>query len=133
MNHALIFSLFLKKHKTLGALSLLLTAMALFHSVHAKGFALACVFLVVVCAMYERYLALRLAFDADLFRCLSDASLTAEQLDIALSDLYAKPSSHSRSIVERIAGTQKILRHYYWLIGTQFLLTLLFVCLQFKK
>ena len=87
---------------------------------------------VFVLGMQEKYLAFRVAFDADLFQIVADASkpLTerTQALDEALANLGLQPVVRGgRSWPERSHGSMRLLRRQAWLVTIQALLTVSFV------
>jgi len=87
---------------------------------------------VFVLGMQEKYLAFRVAFDADLFQIVADASkpLTerTQALDEALANLGLQPVERGgRSWPERSHGSMRLLRRQAWLVAIQALLTVSFV------
>jgi hypothetical protein len=80
----------------------------------------------------QKYWALRVAFDADLFQRLAErADNLAEQtllLDKALATLNLQPAEQGgRPWSDRIAGALKLLRRQALLVAAQVLLTLFFI------
>ncbi|WP_338479042.1 hypothetical protein VRB67_24380 [Pseudomonas trivialis] len=79
----------------------------------------------VIFGLLQKYWALRVAFDADLFTLLArDIGRTAD-LDQALQALGLQSAKRAgRSWIERRRGALKLLRKQAWLLGAQALLTL---------
>ncbi|WP_338488948.1 hypothetical protein VRB78_24955 [Pseudomonas trivialis] len=79
----------------------------------------------VIFGLLQKYWALRVAFDADLFTLLArDTGRTAD-LDQALQALGLQSAKRAgRSWIERRRGALKLLRKQAWLLGAQALLTL---------
>ncbi|MBC3376981.1 hypothetical protein HU762_23860 [Pseudomonas sp. SWRI92] len=87
---------------------------------------------VFVLGMQEKYLAFRVAFDADLFQIVADAGkpLTerTQALDTALANLGLQPVERGgRSWPERSHGSMRLLRRQAWVVAIQALLTVSFV------
>ncbi|WP_434581305.1 hypothetical protein J3P95_03600 [Pseudomonas sp. Z5-35] len=83
---------------------------------------------VFVLGMQEKYLAFRVAFDADLFQIVADAGkpLTerTEALDAALANLGLQPVERGgRSWPERSHGSMRLLRRQALSVATQAVLT----------
>lgn len=79
----------------------------------------------IILGLLQKYWALRVAFDADLFALLArDTGRTAD-LDQALQTLgLQSPKRAGRPWAERRRGALKLLRKQAWLLGAQVLLTL---------
>ena len=79
----------------------------------------------IILGLLQKYWALRVAFDADLFALMAkDIERTAE-LDQTLQALSLQPANrHSRPWTERRRGALKLLRKQAYLLGAQVLLTL---------
>jgi hypothetical protein len=93
---------------------------------------LACSSGLLVLGLWQKYWALRVAFDADLFRHLADHAEDLPQrtqaLDQALTALSLQPAHRGgRPWSERIAGALKLLRRQALLVAAQLLLTLVFI------
>ncbi|MDD2101582.1 hypothetical protein [Pseudomonas putida] len=93
---------------------------------------LACSGGLLVLGLWQKYWALRVAFDADLFRHLADRAEDLPQrtqdLDQALTALGLQPAERGgRPWSERIAGALKLLRRQALLVAAQLLLTLVFI------
>nr|NYU03233.1 hypothetical protein [Pseudomonas sp. SbOxS1] len=86
----------------------------------------------LVLGLWQKYWALRVAFDADLFRHLANPAEELPQhtqaLDQALAALGLQPADRGgRPWSERIAGALKLLRRQALLVAAQLLLTLVFI------
>jgi hypothetical protein len=86
----------------------------------------------LVLGLWQKYWALRVGFDADLFRHLADRAEDLPQrtqdLDQALTALGMQPAERgSRPWSERITGALKLLRRQALLVVAQVLLTLFFI------
>jgi hypothetical protein len=86
----------------------------------------------LVLGLWQKYWALRVGFDADLFRHLADRAEDLPQrtqdLDQALTALGMQPAERGgRPWSERITGALKLLRRQALLVVAQVLLTLLFI------
>ncbi|NWL22364.1 hypothetical protein [Pseudomonas umsongensis] len=86
----------------------------------------------LVLGLWQKYWALRVAFDADLFRHLAnpveDLPQRTQALDQALTALGLQPAERGgRPWNERIAGALKLLRRQALLVAAQLLLTLVFI------
>ena len=79
----------------------------------------------IILGLLQKYWALRVAFDADLFALMAkDIERTAE-LDQTLQTLGLQPANRpSRPWTERRRGALKLLRKQAYLLGAQVLLTL---------
>jgi hypothetical protein len=86
----------------------------------------------LVLGLWQKYWALRVGFDADLFRHLADRAEDLPQrtqdLDQALTALGMQPAERGgRPWSERITGALKLLRRQALLVVAQVLLTLFFI------
>lgn len=86
----------------------------------------------LVLGLWQKYWALRVGFDADLFRHLADRAEDLPQrtqdLDEALTALGMQPAERGgRPWSERITGALKLLRRQALLVVAQVLLTLFFI------
>ncbi len=82
------------------------------------------------CGLVQKYFALRVALDADLFTCLAQPpqafDLKAEALDSALYELGLQPAATgSRSLFERSRGALRLLRFQALWVCAQCLIVLL--------
>ncbi|MGO0702966.1 MULTISPECIES: hypothetical protein [unclassified Pseudomonas] len=79
----------------------------------------------IVLGLLEKYWALRVAFDADLFALLARDVTRTPDLDQSLQTLGLQlPKRAGRPWSERRRGALKLLRKQAWLLGAQALLTL---------
>ncbi|KFF44978.1 MULTISPECIES: hypothetical protein [Pseudomonas] len=79
----------------------------------------------IVLGLLQKYWALRVAFDADLFAMLARDVTRTPDLDQALQTLGLQSSKRAgRPWTERRRGALKLLRKQAWLLGAQALLTL---------
>ncbi|ROM47981.1 hypothetical protein BK648_14480 [Pseudomonas poae] len=79
----------------------------------------------VVLGLLQKYWALRVAFDADLFALLARDTTRTPDLDQALVSLGLQSAKRvGRPWTERRRGALKLLRKQAWLLGAQALLTL---------
>ena len=79
----------------------------------------------IVLGLLQKYWALRVAFDADLFAMLARDVTRTPDLDQALQTLgLQSPKRAGRPWTERRRGALKLLRKQAWLLGAQALLTL---------
>ena len=79
----------------------------------------------IVLGLLQKYWALRVAFDADLFALLARDTTRTPDLDEALQTLdLQSPKRAGRPWTERRRGALKLLRKQAWLLGAQALLTL---------
>ena len=79
----------------------------------------------IVLGLLQKYWALRVAFDADLFALLARDTTRTPDLDQALQTLgLQSPKRAGRPWTERSRGALKLLRKQAWLLGAQALLTL---------
>lgn len=86
----------------------------------------------LVLGLWQKYWAVRVAFDADLFRRLAESAADlgerTQALDQALIALNLQPAERSgRTWDQRIAGALKLLRRQALLVAAQVLLTLVFI------
>jgi hypothetical protein len=86
----------------------------------------------LVLGLWQKYWALRVAFDADLFQllanCGDDLTERTQSLDSALTSLNLQPANRGgRPWSERITGALKLLRRQALLVATQTLITLAFI------
>jgi hypothetical protein len=93
---------------------------------------LTCGCTLLVLGLWQKYWALRVAFDADLFQhlatCAPDLAEQTASLDAALVALSLQPADRGgRPWSERIAGALKLLRRQALLVAAQALLALLFI------
>ena len=93
---------------------------------------LVCSASLVLLGVLQKYWALRVAFDADLFQHLAagarDLPERTRALDHALTALGLQPADRSgRPWNERISGALKLLRRQALLVAAQVLLTLVFI------
>ena len=78
----------------------------------------------IVLGLLQKYWALRVAFDADLFALLARDTTRTPDLDQALQTLgLQSPKRAGRPWTERRLGALKQLRKQAWLLGAQALLT----------
>ncbi|WP_242169603.1 MULTISPECIES: hypothetical protein [unclassified Pseudomonas] len=79
----------------------------------------------IILGMLQKYWALRVAFDADLFALLARDTDRTPDLDQALQSLGLQSAKRAgRPWTERRRGALKLLRKQAWLLGAQVLLTL---------
>ncbi|AKA83555.1 hypothetical protein VO64_3009 [Pseudomonas synxantha] len=79
----------------------------------------------IVLGLLQKYWALRVALDADLFALLARDTARTPDLDQALQTLgLQSPKRAGRPWSERRRGALKLLRKQAWLLGAQALLTL---------
>ena len=79
----------------------------------------------IILGLLQKYWALRVAFDADLFALLARDTERTTDLDQALQTLgLQSPNRAGRPWAERRRGALKLLRKQAWLLGAQALLTL---------
>ncbi|WLH84837.1 MULTISPECIES: hypothetical protein [unclassified Pseudomonas] len=79
----------------------------------------------IILGLLQKYWALRVAFDADLFALLARDTERTADLDQALQSLgLQSPKRAGRPWTERRRGALKLLRKQAWLLGAQALLTL---------
>ena len=79
----------------------------------------------IILGLLQKYWALRVAFDADLFALLARDTERTADLDQALQTLgLQSPKRAGRPWTERRRGALKLLRKQAWLLGAQALLTL---------
>jgi len=79
----------------------------------------------IILGLLQKYWALRVAFDADLFPLLARDTARTPDLDQALVDLGLQSAKRvGRPWSERRRGALKLLRKQAWLLGAQALLTL---------
>lgn len=79
----------------------------------------------IVLGLLQKYWALRVAFDADLFTLLARDTERTPDLDQALQTLGLQSAKRvGRPWTERRRGALKLLRKQAWLLGAQALLTL---------
>lgn len=93
---------------------------------------LACSGVLIVLGLWQKYLALRVAFDADLFQHLAASAqelpARTQALDQALTALGLQPVERGgRLRNERVAGALKLLRRQALLVAAQVLATLTFI------
>lgn len=93
---------------------------------------LTCSVALLVLGLWQKYWALRVAFDADLFQHLAasaqDLPERTQALDHALTALGLQPADRGgRPCNERISGALKLLRRQALLVAAQVLLTLVFI------
>ncbi|MCP1420003.1 hypothetical protein J3D47_004246 [Pseudomonas laurylsulfativorans] len=86
----------------------------------------------LVLGLWQKYWAVRVAFDADLFqrlaRSAADLGERTQALDQALTALNLQPAERAgRPWSQRIAGALKLLRRQALLVAAQVLLTLVFI------
>ncbi|EJN31573.1 hypothetical protein PMI35_01426 [Pseudomonas sp. GM78] len=86
----------------------------------------------LVLGLWQKYWALRVAFDAELFQHLAnpaeDLPQRTQALDQALAALGLQPADRGgRPWNDRIAGAVKLLRRQALLVAAQLLLTLVFI------
>ena len=96
------------------------------------GWDAACGSGLLVLGLWQKYWALRVAFDADLFQRLAastaDLGERTQDLDQALTALDLQPAERAgRPWSQRIAGALKLLRRQALLVAAQVLLTLVFI------
>ena len=82
----------------------------------------------IILGLAQKYWALRVAFDADLFALLACDTTRTPDLDLALQTLGLQaPKRAGRPWAERRRGALKLLRKQAWLLGAQALLTLVVI------
>ncbi|MGE8065622.1 hypothetical protein [Pseudomonas sp. NPDC089569] len=115
-------------------ITLLGALLGLSHYVIASpGYAgLICASTLLMLGLWQKYWALRVAFDADLFQHLAasphDLAERTQDLDSALVTLGLQPVARSgRPWSERIGGALKLLRTQAMLVVIQVLTTLIFI------
>lgn len=86
----------------------------------------------LVLGLWQKYWAMRVAFDADLFQhlgtCAHDIAEQTAALDAALAALKLQPADRGgRPLNERIAGALGLLRRQALLVAVQALLALAFI------
>ncbi len=73
----------------------------------------------------ERVLCLRLQFDARLFAALGQGQIGLADVDQGLARIGLRPDQGtSRSLSSRIAGSQRLVRLYAWVLGGQLVMAL---------
>lgn len=108
----------LGRGSSLHRLALLFAAFALLASLGlayaspgATPYAAAITALAVLASLGETYLAMRVAFDAELFRNLSTGALDLTTLDAGMRFLAAIPAAKlGRPLEQRVAGAARLLR-----------------------
>jgi hypothetical protein len=71
----------------------------------------------------ERVLCLRLQFDARLFAALGQGQISLTDIDQGLARIGLRPAqTTTRSLSSRIAGSQKLIRLYAWVLAGQLVL-----------
>lgn len=71
----------------------------------------------------ERVLCLRLQFDARLFDALGQGQISLTDIDQGLARIGLRPAqTTTRSLSSRIAGSQKLIRLYAWVLSGQLVL-----------
>ena len=79
----------------------------------------------IILGLLQKYWALRVAFDADLFALMAKDIERTGELDQSLQTLGLQPANRaSRHWTERQRGALKLLRKQAYLLGAQVLLTL---------
>ena len=79
----------------------------------------------IILGLLQKYWALRVAFDADLFALMAKDIERTGELDQTLQALGLQPANRpSRPWTERRRGALKLLRKQAYLLGAQVLLTL---------
>ena len=79
----------------------------------------------IILGLLQKYWALRVAFDADLFALMAKDIERTGELDQTLQTLGLQPTNRaSRPWTERRRGALKLLRKQAYLLGAQVLLTL---------
>lgn len=79
----------------------------------------------IILGLLQKYWALRVAFDADLFALLAKDIERTGELDQSLQSLGLQPANRtSRPWTERQRGALKLLRKQAYLLGAQVVLTL---------
>jgi hypothetical protein len=86
----------------------------------------------LVLGLWQKYWAVRVAFDADLFQRLAESAADlgerTQALDQALTALNLQPAERAgRTWGQRITGALKLLRRQALLVAAQVLLTLVFI------
>ncbi|NWA69643.1 hypothetical protein [Pseudomonas reactans] len=82
----------------------------------------------IILGLLQKYWALRVAFDADLFALLARDIDRTPDLDQALQTLGLQSAKRvGRPWTERRRGALKLLRKQAWLLGAQALLTLVVI------
>jgi hypothetical protein len=118
---------FIRSHRILGTVSLLLTGVGLLLLFAGGGtFSVALSATVIAVGSIERYLALRLQFDCGLFEELArNERFTLQNLDASLQALgLRKANVTPRALTERIHGTQRLYRVHAVCVGLQLALLL---------
>lgn len=79
----------------------------------------------IILGLLQKYWALRVAFDADLFALMAKDIERTGELDQSLQSLGLQPANRtSRPWAERQRGALKLLRKQAYLLGAQVVLTL---------
>lgn len=79
----------------------------------------------IILGLLQKYWALRVAFDAELFALMAKGLERTDELDQTLQTLSLQsPNRASRPWTERRRGALKLLRKQAYLLGAQVLLTL---------
>lgn len=79
----------------------------------------------IILGLLQKYWALRVAFDADLFALMAKDIERTGELDQSLQSLGLQPANRtSRPWTERQRGALKLLRKQAYLLGAQVVLTL---------
>lgn len=96
------------------------------------GWGLVCGSTLLVLGLWQKYWALRVAFDAELFQLLAggthDLTERTQSLDSALTALKLQPAERGgRPWNERISGALKLLRRQALLVAAQTLAALAFI------
>ncbi|GGU65278.1 hypothetical protein GCM10009504_22800 [Pseudomonas laurentiana] len=135
MHLRLVVSL-LRRGRDLDRFSTVLTVLALLVGlaplcgVAPSLFAALLAVLLLLCGLIQKYFALRVALDADLFACMTAPphafDLKADALDNALHELGLQPAATvSRSLFQRSRGALRLLRFQALCVCAQCLIVLL--------
>ena len=80
---------------------------------------------IIIFGLLQKYWALRVALDADLFALMADTLHHTPQLDLALQSLGLQTANKAgRPWTERCHGALALLHKQAWLFGAQVMLTL---------
>lgn len=85
-------------------------ALAPFTQAASNGLTGALLAISILAGLTEKYFALRVKFDLELFDRLAAGLLDMEQLDSALTRLFGTETKDSRSVASRIQGTVALAR-----------------------
>lgn len=79
----------------------------------------ALLFIALLAGVLEKYLALRVAYDAALFAALLEEDAGIRELDAALQQQFGLQPRPGHDLARRLAGARRLLKRQLWYVITQ--------------